>query len=335
MHRRKLVQTMAASVWAPSVLRVSRAIAAPYRVRVAVNLAASHPVSIRAAEVVQTIRQATEGQLELVVLTADQLVPSSDLLTQLRRGTINLLALSGLNLSRLVPAAAICATGFAWRSYEQLWTAMDGEFGAALRGEIGKAALFAMPRIWDGGFRQITTSTRSVVDAADLRQLKIRVPAHPLWTQMFRAFDSIPAVITFTELHSALKAKSVEAQENALVTIHAARLYEVQSYLSQTNHMWDGFWWLADAANWHTLPEDLQTLILTNLDAAATKQRQDMIALNQRLLLEFSERGMHVNATLMDSFRSRLAEAGFYRDLRAGFTPSLWDLFDRLTGLTG
>jgi hypothetical protein len=61
MHRRKLVQTMAASVWAPSVWRVNRAFAAaPYRVSVAINLAAGHPISVRAAEAVQAIRQATE-----------------------------------------------------------------------------------------------------------------------------------------------------------------------------------------------------------------------------------------------------------------------------------
>jgi TRAP-type transport system periplasmic protein len=335
MHRRKLVQTAAAAIWAPGVLRASRAFAAAPRVTVAINLAANHPVSLRAAEAVQTIRQATAGRLDVVMLTADQLAPNSDLLTQLRRGTINVLALSGLTLSRLVPATAICGTGFAWRSYEQLWTGLDGEFGAALRGEIGKAGLFAMRRIWDSGFRQITTSTRRIVEAADLRGLKIRVPAHPLWTQMFRAFETVPVVIAFTELHSALKAKSVEAQENPLVTINAARLYEVQSFLSQTNHIWDGFWWLADTGFWQTLADDLQEIIVSNLDGAGLKQRRDMAALDQRLLLEFGERGMQVNAIVADSFRSKLFESGFYRDLRSGFAPAIWDPFEHLTGLKG
>jgi TRAP-type C4-dicarboxylate transport system substrate-binding protein len=242
--------------------------------------------------------------------------------------------LSGLNLSRLVPAAAICGTGFAWRSYDQLWTAMDGALGALLRAEIAKGGLFAMRRVWDSGFRQITTSTRPIVQAMDLKGLRIRVPAHPLWTQMFRAFDSVPVVIAFTELHSALKSKSVEAQESPLVTINAARLYEVQSHLAQTNHMWDGFWWLANGSTWNALPDDLREVVLTNLDAAGLRQRQDMTNLDQRLVQEFGERGMHINPTITDSFRARLSSVGFYKDLRATFAADLWDLFEKSTDLS-
>jgi hypothetical protein len=64
---------------------------------------------------------------------------------------------------------------------------MDGELGAYVRGQINKANLVVMDKIWDNGFRQIT-STKPINSPADLKGFKIRVPVSPLWTSMFTAF---------------------------------------------------------------------------------------------------------------------------------------------------
>ena len=79
-----------------------------------------------------------------------------------------------------------------------LQKALDGDLGAHVRKEIGKANLVAMDKIWDNGFRQITSSTKPIQTADDLKGFKIRVPVSPLWTSMFKAFDSAPASINFT-----------------------------------------------------------------------------------------------------------------------------------------
>src|SRR6266542_6137696 len=108
----------------------------------------------------------------------------------------------------------------------------------------------------------------------DLKGFKIRVPVSPLWTSMFRAFGASPASINFSEVYSALQTKVVEGQENPLSVIDIAKLYEVQKYCSITNHMWDGFWFLANAGAWTKLPKDLQEIVARNLNAAALKDRE-------------------------------------------------------------
>ena len=74
---------------------------------------------------------------------------------------------------------------------------IDGELGAHMRAQIGKAGLVAMDKIWDNGFRQITTSTKPIQTPDDLKNLKIRVPPSPLWTSMFKALGAGPTTITF------------------------------------------------------------------------------------------------------------------------------------------
>src|SRR6266542_5495273 len=107
----------------------------------------------------------------------------------------------------------------------------------------------------------------------DLKGFKIRVPVSPLWTSMFRAFGASPASINFSEVYSALQTKVVEGQENPLSVIDIAKLYEVQKYCSITNHMWDGFWFLANNAAYKKLPNDLQEIVAKNLNAAALNAR--------------------------------------------------------------
>ena len=75
---------------------------------------------------------------------------------------------------------------------------------------------------------------------------------------MFKAFGAAPTTINFNEVYSALQSKVVDGQENPLAVIETAKLYEVQTYCSLTNHMWDGFWFLANRRDWDALPDDIQ-----------------------------------------------------------------------------
>jgi tripartite ATP-independent transporter DctP family solute receptor len=334
MDRRNWLRGAGMALAAPAVLRLTNARGASgLALTYADNLSLNHPVTLRAKQAIASIYAETAGQVSIKMLRAEQLAPSNDLLARVREGTISFLALSGLNLSRLVPATAICGIGFAWPSYAPLWTAMDGALGEVLRREIAGQGLNTVARIWDSGFRHVTTSPRPIAAPSDLIGLKIRVPAHPLWTQLFRALGSDPVVINFAELHSALKAGTVQAQENPLVTINADRLYEVQPYLSLTGHMWDGLWCLANGRVWATLPAEWQQVISRHFDAAALAERNDMQTLNASLLKEFAERGMTINSPDPADFRRTLEAAGFYREVRKSFSDQIWGPFAAATGL--
>ena len=154
------------------------------------------------------------------------------MLSQLRSGAIDFFTLSGLILATLVPPASINGIGFAFKDYDTVWKAMDGKLGAYVRAEIDKRGLIAMDKMWDNGFRQITSSTHPIKAPADLKGFKIRVPVSPLWTSMFQALGASPISINFTEVYSALQTKIAEGQENPLTLIQIAKLYEVQKYVS-------------------------------------------------------------------------------------------------------
>src|SRR6201999_1570546 len=119
----------------------------------------------------------------------------------------------------------------------------------------------------------VTSSIKPINTADDLCGFKIRVPISPLWTSLFKGFGAAPTGINFGEVYSALQTKIVDGQETPLVSINSAKLYEVQKYCSMTNHMWDGYWCLANTRALESLPPDVRTIVEKNVNEAALKAR--------------------------------------------------------------
>ncbi|MCG6204361.1 TRAP transporter substrate-binding protein [Rhodopseudomonas sp. HC1] len=311
---------------------VARAAEAEFVYKYANNLPDSHPLNVRAREMSAAIKAETGGRFDLQVFPNNQLGSDTDVLSQIRSGGVEFFTLSGLILSTLVPAASINGIGFAFPDYDTVWKAMDGELGAHVRGEINKAGLIVMDKIWDNGFRQTTSSTRPINGPEDFKGFKIRVPVSPLWTSMFKAFDAAPASINFSEVYSALQTKVVEGQENPLVLISTAKLYEVQKYCSLTNHMWDGFWFLANRRAWERLPADVREIVAKNINAAAMKEREDTAKLNATVKEELTAKGLIFNQPTVTPFRDKLRSAGFYAEWKGKYGEQAWSLLEKSVG---
>ena len=329
--RRKLLAGAGAGALA---LSMGRAFAqnAEFKYKYANNLPVTHPMNLRAKEMADAIRAETKGRVDIQIFPNNQLGSDTDMLSQLRSGGVEFFTLSGLILSTLVPAASINGIGFAFADYDQVWKAMDGELGAYVRAQIAKANLVAMDKIWDNGFRQITTSTKPITTPDDLKGMKLRVPPSPLWTSMFEALGAAPVSINFAEVYSALQTKVVEGQENPLAIISTAKLYEVQKYCSLTNHMWDGFWFLANGRAWERLPADLRAIVSKHVNAAGVKERVDVAELNATLQKDLAAKGLVFNQTKAESFRGQLRKAGFYAQWKAKYGEEAWAILERSTG---
>lgn len=324
---------MALGAAMPLIATASRpARAAEFTLKLANNSPLSHPQTIRQMEAAARIKDASGGRLEINVFPNSQLGSDTDMLSQLRSGAIDLFTLSGLILSTLVPAASINGVGFAFKDYETVWRAMDGKLGGHVRGEIEKRGLLPMEKMWDNGYRQITSSTRPIKTPEDLKGFKIRVPVSPLWTSMFEAFGAAPASINFSEVYSALQTKIVEGQENPLVLIQSAKLYEVQKYVSLTSHMWDGFWMLANKRGFQALPKDLQDLVAAELNRSALDERADIAKLNGSVADDLKTKGLTFLDVDKAAFRDALRRAGFYASWKGKYGDEAWSILEGSVG---
>jgi tripartite ATP-independent transporter DctP family solute receptor len=328
---RRVVLAASAAVPLVGVLKYP-ASAAEFAYKFATGQDPTHPVNTRAQQALDRIREVTAGRLNIKLFPANQLGSDTDLLAQVRNGSVEFFNLSTSILATFVPVAGILNTGFAFKDYDIVWKAADGDLGAYIRAQVAKTPIMTVARPWDNGFRHITSSTREIKTPNDLKGFKIRVPPAPMLTSLFKALDAGPAPINFNELYSALQTKVVEGEENPLPIIATTRLYEVQKSCSLTGHVWDGYWILGNKRAFERLPKDLQDAVTRELDRSTAEQRADVAELSFSLRQDLSVKGIRFLEVDRQPFQQALARTSFYKDWKAKYGDEAWSHLEKFSG---
>lgn len=313
-------------------IRTQPARAAEFNYKLATGQSLTQPINARLDQACQRIREASGGRIELKFFPASQLGSDTDLITQVRTGGIEFLNIAGSVISTVASGAAITNVGFAFSDYDHVWRGVDGPVGAYVRTQIEKAGLIVAAKAADNGFRQITSNAKPIKTPDDLKGYRIRVPVAPIFTSLFSSLGASPTSINFNELYTALQTRLVDGEENGFVTIEAGKLYEVQKYLTETNHIWDPFWIVANRRAFGKLPDALQEIVRRELDRAAMEEREDVVRLTGTLKGQLASRGLVFETADKAAFRKSLTQAGFYRDWKEKFGAEAWKALEAVTG---
>lgn len=330
--RRQFAKIAAAGLALTVLCGHAAAAEAQYKFRYGTAFPADHPGVTRMKEAAEAIKKESNGRIEIQVFPQSQLGSEPDMISQVRSGALQFMSTAGTNLQTMVPVAGINGVAFAFKDYNSVWAAMDGELGTYVRGQLLKVNLYAFDKMLDNGYRNITTATKPINTPADLKNFKIRVPGIPLWISMFKSLGAAPASINFGELYSALQTKIVDGQENPLALIKSAKLYEVQKYVSMTGHTWDGHYILTSNRFWQGLPKDVQGIISRNFAAAALKERKDIAALNSSLETDLKKTGLVFNHPDKKPFIDMLRANGFYNEAKKMYGPEGWAKLEKYSG---
>ncbi len=333
IHRRAVLGAGLAVAAAGSLPR--RASAAEFGMKLGVDWPADHPGSVAAKAACDRVRELTHGRVDIQFFPNNQLGSDTDMLSQLRSGALEMFLLGTGVLSTYVPVASINNVGFAFADYDQVWKAMDGSLGALVREQIGKTGLVTLDKIWDNGFRQMTTSGKPIESISDVAGLKIRVPVSTIYTSMWNALGASPVSANVNELYSALQTKVFDAQENPLPNIQFFKFYEVQKSCALTSHMWEGFWLLINRRAWAQLPADLQETVSGALNEGAVKQRRAMADYAAAAEATLKQEGMTFSRPDRAGFRDKLANSGFYQQWRKNFGEEAWSRLQSVSGPLG
>jgi tripartite ATP-independent transporter DctP family solute receptor len=296
------------------------------------NLPVSHPLNVRAQEVAARIAAESKGRLEIKVFPNNQLGGDTDMLSQVRSGGIEIFNPGTMVIATLAPISAITGVGFAFSSYDQVWAAVDGKLGDHIRAAFAKLGLHTFEKMWDNGFRHITSGNKPVATAADLEGMKIRVPVSPMAISLFKSLSASPTSLQFSEVYTALQTKVVDAQENPLAIVQTAKLFEVQKFCSLTGHSWDGFHLVVNGRAWRSLPDDLKTIASRAFNEGGLQQREDLRKVNESVQADLTAKGMTISKPSVDSFRAQLQKSGYYKEWKEKFGAEAWSLLEATAG---
>jgi len=331
---RRQVVTGAAGLSAATILRWP-ANAAEFTYKLGSSSPMEHPAMAHTQIAADKIRQETNGRLDIVLYPSSQLGGDTAMISQVISGAMQMYILPVDLLAPRNPVCGITGVGFAFPDYAHVWPAMDGDLGKLLRDAAEKIGLYCLDKGWDHGFRQITTRTKPIVAPDDLHGFKIRLPVAPYLVSLFRHLGASPTTLNFSEVYSALQTGIVDGQENPLVLIDTAKLYEVQKYCSITNHVWAGFHTSFNVAAWKKLPPDLQETVHRIFSAEALAERQDFVTMTQTEQQNLTTKGLAFNTPDIKPFREALGKSGFYLDIRKTSGDEGWVVLEKYVGELG
>src|SRR5271163_4314223 len=265
---------VATALAAPAIMHWP-AHAAEFAYKYGTALPEGHPMVIRSREAVAKIKEESGGRLDITLYPSSVLGQDTAMMSQAIAGALEIYGMSLDILAQKSPSAAIFGVGFVFPDYDTAWKAMDGELGSYCRGLSEKVGLYCMDKAFDHGFREITSKSKPINTPDDLKGMKIRLPVAPLFISLFQHLGASPTPINFGEVYSALQTGLVDGQENPLILIDTAKLYEVQKYCSITNHTWAGIHYSFNPDAWKRLPPNLQELTHKHFSAAALAERAD------------------------------------------------------------
>jgi tripartite ATP-independent transporter DctP family solute receptor len=198
------------------------------------------------------VERRTGGRYRIQTFYSGALGAERESVEGVQLGTLDLTLTSTGPLPNFVPEVAILDIPFLFRDYAHARAVLDGPIGQELLGKFPAKGMVGLA--WaENGFRHMTNSRHPVNVPDDLRGLKMRTMENPIHIEAYRQFGIQPTPMAFTEVFTALQQGTVDGQENPLSVITAAKLDQVQKYLSLTGHVYSPAVFLMNKAQWDKL----------------------------------------------------------------------------------
>ncbi len=242
----------------------------------------------------EQVEKASGGKMKVRAIGAAALGPDTQMQQALIGGAQEMMVGSTATLVGITKEMALWDTPFLFNTAKEADVILDGPIGEKVMAKLQDKGLVGLA-YWENGFRNLTNSKRPVTKAEDLDGIKLRVMQNNVYLDSFKLLGANAVPLPFSELFSALETKTVDGQENPYNTILSSKFFEVQKYLSITNHVYSP--WIVTVSKkwWDGLSKDEQKVLLDAARASRDFERKDTRDEAARALGDLKAKGMVIN----------------------------------------
>ncbi len=226
----------------------------------------------------ERLEELSKGRIDVQVYPSAQLYNDDTVLKALRLDTVQMGAPSFSKFGKIIPQLALFDLPFIFRDTEHLHKVQEGEVGQKLKDLAEKKGFIALD-YWDAGFKHFTSNTRPIINPEDVKGQKIRIMSSKVLEEQIKVVEGNPQVTPFSEVYSALQQGVVDGAENPISNLYNSKFYEVQKYMTVSEHGYLGYLVVMSKKFWNKLPQDLKDNVLQAMKEATAKER----ALTQEL----------------------------------------------------
>jgi tripartite ATP-independent transporter DctP family solute receptor len=255
--------------------------------------AKGHPIVLGMDKFAELVEAKSGGKMKVQVFPGGALGSDQANVSAIQGGTLEMASMNSGIFASLVKDFEIYDFPFLFANPKEADAVVDGPFGKSLHAKLEDKGVVGLG-YYELGFRNITNSKRPIAKVEDIAGLKLRVIPNPINVDWVKALDANPTPLPFPELYAALEQKAVDGQENPVATIRGAKLFEVQKFLTLTNHQYNPQSVVISKKFWDTLSADEKKVLQDATAESAKFQREQSRSAAAGILEELKKNGMQV-----------------------------------------
>lgn len=264
----------------------------------------SSSITVSALEFAKRVEERSNGSIKVRVAPNGSLYGGdpSAAVKQLEAGSLDMLLLSTSLYANFESKFNAISVPYLFDDTKQFTDYLNSDVGGELLEGLSSMGIKGVG-YWTRSFRQITNAVRPIYEPSDLAGVKLRVPNNPLWVDFFKEAGAVPTPMAFGEVYNALQLRTIDGQENPADVPLSAKFYEVQDYISLTNHMADGWIMGMNIGKYNSLTDAQRTVIdevTQEMQGWKVDYDNDQ---DQKALDELVNNGMELNEITADQQR--------------------------------
>lgn len=290
-------------------------------IKVALPVSQSHLIGKMSILMGQEIERRLPGRVDWQIFYGGELGTVEETMLGLMQGT-HMITMNGGWFQNISPDFAVFDTPFMFRNRDEARRVI-----AAIQDDLARAILpkgIVLIGIGDLGFREISNNVRPIVKPADLRGISIRTPGDPYSIETFRALGADPIPMEVNELYLAMREGVVDGQENPIATIWNLRYYEVQRYVSLSNHVFSPIFIGVSALYWQRWPEDVRRAVREAAQVACDFSFRDDERSERTLRETIEAANPRIRFNDIDRAAFERALAPLIAERRRELAPEIW-----------
>lgn len=266
----------------------------PLVLKVGYSTGADDPRGLAIQYMKETIEVETDGQVLLEIYPSASLGSDDQLIAGLITREVDVTVSSAGNYALYAPRIGISALPFLFRDFPSAWRFIDSAEMTKLCAELEPYNMHVLA-FFDNGFRCVTTTDRPIQNVSDMAGLNIRTPDNQIVMETMSELGANPKSYPFAQLKQALSDGEFDAQENPIPIIYNSGLYEVQQYLSITNHSYDAMPLTIRRDVWEGLTDEYRGIISKAAKAAQVMNRKQVAQQTEEYVSRLEEKGMTIS----------------------------------------
>ncbi len=253
-----------------------------------------HPQYFGLIKFKEIVEARTNGRFEVQVNHSGVVGDDRGMMEALQLGTLDGTCPSTAVIANFVPAFAIFDFPYLFPNTEAADTILEGPIGQELLEKLTKVGMIGM-NYWELGFLNVTNSKRRILKVEDFNGLKIRTMENTVHLDTLRAFGANPTPMAFSELFTAMQQGTVDGQQNPEASIWAMKFYEVQPYMTLTQHVYCPFVFLISKIFWDKLSDEDKVIFQEAARLGMDEEKRLLREENAHLRTELTAQGMTID----------------------------------------